>query len=127
VRQDFEFQEFAPAPFASLRGQFGVTHTAFLKSMAELKGGQVRSALSILVCHTAFLDLWDELTAIVRCDGHRFPQAMADLKGGQVGLSLSILVCHTALVMLNIPSRVWFGVTPPPLSSSPWPTSRAGR
>jgi hypothetical protein len=37
----FEFQEYAPIPFLSLREAFGIQNDAFVRSMAELKGGQV--------------------------------------------------------------------------------------
>lgn len=44
----FEFQEYAPIPFLSLREAFGIQNDAFVRSMAELKGGQVCLSVGVL-------------------------------------------------------------------------------
>lgn len=38
----FSFQEYAPVIFLSMREAFGIQNETFIKSMSELKGGQVR-------------------------------------------------------------------------------------
>lgn len=43
----FSFQEYAPVIFLSIREHFGIDNEAYLRSMKELKGGQVRPSVPL--------------------------------------------------------------------------------